>query len=62
MDFDSEYRRRAMEQWQSSREAPAQEWSEDWLQAQGRLTRFLDGVRGRFHSLFSYGRSHNRYE
>ncbi|HZG57629.1 hypothetical protein [Paenibacillus sp.] len=62
MFFESEYRRQAMEKWQSSRAETEREIAEDWAKSQAQANSLLQRLRGRLHSFFSYGRSYNRYE
>jgi hypothetical protein len=62
MFFESEYRRSAMEKWQSSRAETEREIAEDWKHAYHQAERWFERSRTRLQSLFSYGRSYNRYE
>ncbi|WP_309121622.1 hypothetical protein [Paenibacillus sp.] len=62
MFFESEYRRKAMEHWQSSRAETEREIAEDVRKTQEQLQGWIERTRTRLHSLVSYGRSFNRYE
>lgn len=62
MLFESDYRRSAMEKWRSSRAETEREVAEDWKRAQDRLEDWFERSRSRLHTLFSYGRSYNRYD
>jgi hypothetical protein len=62
MFFEYEYRRQAMEKWQSSRAETEKEIVDDLRKSQTQISGYLDRIRGRVISFFPYGRSHNRYE
>jgi len=62
MLFESEYRRHAMEKWHSSRAETEREVVEDLRKTHDQLQGWFDRTRTRLQSLFSYGRSYNRYE
>jgi hypothetical protein len=62
MIFESEYRRQAMEKWQSSRVETEREIVDDLRKSHETFKKAFDRFRNRIVSLLPYGRSHNRYE
>ncbi|MCI3927179.1 hypothetical protein MO973_44105 [Paenibacillus sp. TRM 82003] len=63
MFFESEYRRQAMEKWQSSRAETERELLDDLRESHEHMTRFVEGLRNRLLGFLPHGRSsHNRFE
>jgi Arc/MetJ-type ribon-helix-helix transcriptional regulator len=63
MYFESEYRRQAMEKWQSSRAETEKEIIDDLRKSQEHIASAFEQIRSRLSSFLPFsGRSHNRYE
>jgi hypothetical protein len=63
MYFESEYRRQAMEKWQSSRAETEKEIIDDVRKSREHIANAFEHIRNRMFSFLPFsGRSHNRYE
>ncbi|WP_199620382.1 hypothetical protein [Paenibacillus alkalitolerans] len=61
MMFESEYRRKAMAHWDTTKAETQREIAEDCRRAAKNFTSVVDRLHTVFVSLFPYSRSHHRY-